>query len=595
VSSSALVSRTANAAAPRNREETSPYSLEAAAGLAIRARWLHWLEWIAVGLVALAALALHIRFVTHIGGLWRDETNSINLATLPTLSEAWHFLDYDSFPVLYFIVLRSWTGIFGAANDEALRVLGLLIGLSILAALWANARAFGSRLPLLSLALVGLNPMIIRYGDSNRAYGLGIFLILLTLRSFWRLVERPAVPSAKEIVSAAVLAVLSVHCLYYNAVLLLAIAAGAVYGAVRSRLWRTAGIIVAIGVLAAASLLPYTPIILRMREWTFLVSYPATFSWLWKRAGEVIGSPEPGAIWLWVGLVLTGLGLGLVANIPALRQRLGVRDGSQAQPSSERFSMAVLFATISLMVGVLGYAAFLRMLNYYTQPWYYITLAAFAACTLDAIFGAWPTTDLRNSPAIALRCLRPLVAISLLCWTVPQTWYELPTRHTNVDLVAARIQMLSRKGDVVLIPRWECAITFCRYYHGKAEVITIPPISDHRFHRYDLVLSQMKTANAYQPVLDQMERSLRSGHRAFLADVLPFPNADVRIPAARPLYQDLNGTWHGDSYETLWKAQAGRFLRAHTTHAWRIDVSLPSGSGVQQFEQLYPGLVEGWR
>ena len=46
--------------------------------------------------------------------------------------------------------------------------LGLLIGLGVLVALWVNARAFGSRLPILSLALVGLNPMIVRYGDSNR-------------------------------------------------------------------------------------------------------------------------------------------------------------------------------------------------------------------------------------------------------------------------------------------------------------------------------------------------------------------------------------------------------------------------------------------
>ena len=115
-------------------------------------RWLDRLEWFAIALVALTAIALHLRFVTQVGGLWRDETNSVNLATLPTFADVWRFLDYDSFPVLYFAVLRGWTGIFGVGNDAALRALGLLIGLGMLGTLWANARAFGSRLPLLSLA-----------------------------------------------------------------------------------------------------------------------------------------------------------------------------------------------------------------------------------------------------------------------------------------------------------------------------------------------------------------------------------------------------------------------------------------------------------
>ncbi len=578
----ALLSPTGQAAAPTDRNEKSSDRLKPVTRSADSGRWLVRPEWLTFALLALVAVALHIRFVTAVGGLWRDETNSVNLATLPTLAQVWRFLDYDSFPVLYFAVLRGWTAIFGLGNDEALRVLGLLIGLGILGALWANARAFGSRLPLLSLALIGLNPMVVRYGDSNRAYGLGILLILFTLRSFWRLVERPAAPSAKQIALAAVLAVLSVQCLYYNSILLLAIAAGAVAVALRAKAWRTAGTIIAIGALAAASLLPYAPIIMRMRAWTFLVSYPATFSWLWKRAGEVMGSPEPGAVWLWVGLVVVSLGVTLVALL--LRRS-----------SSGRLPAAVLFGAVALVVGVAGYAAFLRMLNYYTQPWYYVTLAAFAACTLDVVLGAWPASGNRNFPAIILRCLRPSVALGLICFTVPLTWYELPTRHTNVDLIASQFQKFSREGDVIVIPRWECAISFCRYYHGQAEVVTIPPIADHRFHRYDLVLAQMKTKDAEQPVLDRMEKALRAGHRVFLADALPLPAADAPLPTLRPPYQNPNGAWHGDRYYAVWNAYVGRFLRAHATRAERIEIALPPGIKVQKFEELEPGVVAGWQ
>lgn len=557
--------------------------------------WLERLEWCALALVALFAAALHARFVTEVGGLWRDETNSVNLATLPTFAEVWRFLDYDSFPVLYFAVLRAWTGIFGAGNDEALRALGLLIGLGGLAVLWANARAFGGRLPLLSFALVGLNPMIVRYGDSNRAYGLGILLILLTLRSFWRLVQKPAAPSTGRITIAAIFAVLSVQCLYYNSVLLLAIAAGAVAVAVRARGWRTVGIILGIGALAAASLLPYAPIIIRMREWTFLVSYPATFSWLWRRAGEVMGSPHPHLTWLWVGLTAVGLGAAIVARTPARLKQRGMEDGLQPHDSLERLPAAVLFAAVALVAGVAGYAVFLRMLNYYTQPWYYVTLAAFAACALDAVFGAWPAVArLRVFPTL-LRGARIAVALLLIAFAVPLAWEEMSTRHTNVDLIAARIEKLARKGDLILVSRWECAITFSRYYQGPAEVVTLPPLEDHRLHRYDAVLRQMMAREPHQPVLARMGEVLRSGHRVFFAGSLPFDQAHLPPPTVPPMYRDPNGGWHGAPFNAVWQLHAAHFLRTHAAGAVQIQVPVPGGVQVQKFENLYLGLAEGWR
>ncbi|MEO6872639.1 MAG: hypothetical protein ABI233_10515 [Chthoniobacterales bacterium] len=550
------------------------------------------LEWIVVIALAGLAVALHLRFVTHAGGLWRDETNSINLATLPTLAEVWHFLDYDSFPILYFIVLRVWTTVFGVGNDVALRALGLLIGLGILGALWANARAFRCRLPLLSFALVGVNPMIVRYGDSNRAYGLGILLILLTLRSFWRLVEPPVAPRGGQIAVAAILALLSVQCLYYNSILLFAIAAGAVAVALRTRAWRTVAIVLGIGVLAAVSLLPYVPMFIRMRDWTFLVSYPCNFGWLWRRAGEVLGSPRPGVIWVWVGLVVVGLGVAIAAGTQSILRRRGSGDLESLHLPKD-LPAVVLFSAIVLAIGVLGYAGFLRTLNYYTQPWYYITLAVLVASTLDAVFGGWWNTE---QPVVSLlvRSLRLIVAISLLGFTAIPSWKEMPKRQTNVDLVAAQIEALSRQGDVIVVPRWECAIPFCRYYRGPAQIVTIPPLEDHRFHRYDLLLAQMKTTDASAPVLARMGEALRSGHRVFLADMLPFPTREVELPALWPPYQDRRGVWHTAPYFQVWTMQAGRFLRAHARRGREIEVPLPIGTQVQGFEELNPGVLEGW-
>jgi uncharacterized membrane protein len=568
--------------------------------------WITRLEWLAVLLTALLAAALHVRFVSHVGGLWRDEANSVHLATLPSFAEVWHFLDYDSFPILFFGVLRGWLGVFGSDNDAALRTLGCLTGFAVLGILWFNARAFGIRWPVLSLALIGLNPMLIRYGDSTRAYGLGILLILLTFRGFWRLVDKPSPPQTRRVLVATVLALLSVQCLYYNSVLLLAIAAGTIAVAVRTRSWRTVGIALRIGILAGASLLPYVPMMRRMSEWTFMVSYPADLAWLWKRVGEVIGSPDPLGVWLWLGLFIVGLGVVGGFAVARLRRWFArpwmAEDAEQvlrAVPSklAQRFALpdAVLFAAVALAVGVIGYAIFLRALHYYTQPWYYVTLVAFAACALDVVFGAWPIAAQHRLVPLLLRGTRIVVGLVLLCFTALPDWEEMPARHTNLDLIAARLRPLANTGDAILVPRWECAIPFARYYRGPAEIVTIPPIDDHRFHRYDLVLQQMTMADPLSPVLARLEEVLRSGHRVYLVGTLPFPDSNDPLPSLPPAYRDTGGRWHVGDYNGVWQLQAGQLLRTHATHVGHIEVPVPGKARVQEFENLGLGVMEGWR
>ncbi|MGZ5005735.1 MAG: hypothetical protein ACXV8H_09460, partial [Chthoniobacterales bacterium] len=535
-------------------------------------------------IVAATSIALHVRLALFVGALWRDETNSLNLATLPRFSEIRHFIDYDSFPALIFAVLRVWTTLFGAQNDDALRLLGLLIGLGVLAVLCFNACTFGSRLPLLSLALIGLNPMIIRYGDSIRAYGLGILLILLTLRAFWRLVETEAALSAKRIVIATLCALLSVHCLYYNSVLLLAIATGAIAAAARRRAWKTIAIILAIGALAAVSLSLYAPVIMRMQDWTFMVHYSGDFVWLWKRASEVMGSPLDAMVWVWAGLVVGSL---LFAGLRALL-------GLVRQKQLADLPAPVLFAVVTMFVGMVGYACFLRALNYYTQPWYYVTLAAFVACNLDIVLGAWPQASNRNVTSF-FQFARPLVALALLCVVARPAWREMKIRHTNADLVAARLEGISKEGDLILVPRWECAISFSRYYHGPSEVVTLPPIEDHRFHRYDLVLAQMKTQDAHLPVLAKMEGALHSGHRVYFINKMLLPDPAERLPVLHPLYRDENGVLHGSGYNAVWGLYAGQFLAAHAVNIGGISLNVPGYDEVQEYEDLELRAAEGWR
>ena len=274
------------------------------------------------------------------------------------------------------------------------------------------------------------------------------------------------------------------------------------------------------------------------------------------------------------GLVIVGLGV--VASFAAsqlwrrfARQRINAEDAEQVPLSSVPLGPdqppsppdAVLFAAIALIVGIAGYAAFLRMLHYYTQPWYYVTLLAFAACALDVVFGAWPIGAGPRVLPVLLRSGRLVAALALLCFAGLPDWEEMPVRHTNVDLLAARLRPLAADGDVILVPRWECAIPLARYYRGPAEIISLPPIDDHRFHRYDLVLRQMMTADPLHPVLARLEEVLRSGHRVFLAGTLPFPDADYPLPSLPPAYRDAGGSWHGGPYDNVGSFRLGSSCR----------------------------------
>ena len=221
----------------------------------------------------LLAISLHIVFGMHAGALWRDEVSSLEVATMRTFAEMWSNLCFDSFPALYFLVLRGVAGVPATVSDGALRVFGVSIGLLILGTIWLNSRWLRLGFPLLSLALIGFNPMIIRYGDSIRAYGLGIALILLAMGAMWRLVES-FTPGRAAI--AGFSAVLSVQCLYYNSILLFAICLGAAAVTVCRRRFKETLIVLGIGGISAVTILPYVPTIQRVHLWSFIWQAPFT-------------------------------------------------------------------------------------------------------------------------------------------------------------------------------------------------------------------------------------------------------------------------------------------------------------------------------
>src|SRR5216110_2548101 len=85
------------------------------------------------------------------GPLWRDETNTFNLAHMPSLRDIWRNLPFESFPLLWPLVVHG-CGTFGLADsDMGIRILGLGVGLLFLASLWLCQCWIGGRAPTLSI------------------------------------------------------------------------------------------------------------------------------------------------------------------------------------------------------------------------------------------------------------------------------------------------------------------------------------------------------------------------------------------------------------------------------------------------------------
>ena len=527
--------------------------------------WWRTPDYLVAVIATILIVFLHVCLTPNVGGLWRDEVNTVNLATLPKWQDLWRLHNQDSFPLLFAATVRIWSGWFGS-GDDSVRILGLIIGLAVVAAFWVNARLTGLRFPFWSLVLAGANPMLIRYGDSARAYGLSLVFLLLMFGLIWKVANNPA---WRWISLAAASAALSVHATYYNPVLLFAICAGAFAVALMKRNWRAMFAVIGIGALAAISLLPYVPTFLRADDWNFLVRYPFTLPFMWQRLSEVIGSPFSFEVILWVALVAAAI----VAAVAPF-----ARTGPQSK-------CVALFCGVALVMGIVSYTAFLKMLSYHTNPWYYLSFVTFVAVCIDPLLA--PTGAGPHRP------LRAAVAALLLAFTAVPTSQIVAARHTNLDLVGRQLENLAGPEDLIVLTTWQCGVTLNRYYKGPAAWTTVPPLPDFHFQSHQPIITQMQAEAPLRPIFQNIERVLKSGHRVWIVGGAPLPPPGRTPPALPRAGTDKNG-WRGsEAFYTVWAMQVMYFLHLHITHAQKVR--FPDVGPIGQFEHLDVSVFDGWK
>ena len=123
--------------------------------------WRAGLEWAIPLLATLVACAWVASLASSGSGLWRDEVNSVNTQAALSLAGMWQQTEFDSFPILWMLLARGWMSVAGA-SDEALRAFGLFGAFFMIGSVWIAARGLGVRAPVLTLALIAVNPEMLR-------------------------------------------------------------------------------------------------------------------------------------------------------------------------------------------------------------------------------------------------------------------------------------------------------------------------------------------------------------------------------------------------------------------------------------------------
>lgn len=504
----------------------------------------HFIEMTVAGWLTLMLGVIHLAVLNHAGPLWRDEISSVRLATMPTLSSFWSSLAYDPFPAFYFLILRGWRAI-GLANiDFDLRILGCLIGLALIAAIWWSCWRINRSAPLWPLVLFALNPITFEFGDSIRAYGVGLIWIVLSFACIWDITFRPL--RRGTVFLAFTAAILSVQTLFTNALILFAICSAGLIICLRRKWWGRTALLLGIGATAAASLLIYLPIFRRTHEWSMLCVESTSYRGILTNYSTALGIGTGITLYFWIGLMALGLTATLVAQIRTKRW----------QANQDRRDQ-LLFGAIVLVGATTVMTVFFERVGWFTSSWYFLPLMAVSVMSLHTM-----TTAVVK---IEWRILAPIAVSVLSLLMVPSITQHVYIRKTNADIMAAAVAQRATKEDLVLVSPYFYAVSFQRYYHGTAPWTALPCVDDYSLHRWDLLKRAMETPDAVSNVLERVRATLDAGHTVYL--VGGFPPKIPLPPAPLAAAPNTPSGWSFQAYVRNWGQQTSQVVYQHPTRA----------------------------
>lgn len=527
-----------------------------------------WIERCLFCAILLILIFLHYTIFTYSEGLWRDEINTLNVSTLPAYSDVWNKMQYESYPILWLLTLRAWVLVFGETTI-ALRGLGLIVGLGTVLALWHVTRRLQMRLPLFSLILFSLCPASF-FVASLRAYGLGVVLILLTTGAIWRAVQEPTL---WRIAASLVAAILSVQCQYNNAFLLFAICMGAVSVGIRRRQAKLIIFPLGIGALAAVSLLPYLSSISQAGKWNMIVKNPVTLTWIFDKYAQAIDPSGSMVAWLWLLLLLFAVAVLVRILTPSPRKQ------------HEHHTDIALYLLVTLLVSVMAYLSFIKILSLPTQDWNYLPLMALMATIMDKGF------DLACSNRY-YRMARIVLVAGIAFYVFPTAWSAAQIRKTNMDILATRLQAIASVNDFIVVNPFYLGVSFAHYFKGSTPWTTLPEIDEHSVHHYDQFKMRMTQREPIKSVLEKVLHTLQSGHRVWLVGGADFLQPG-EIPEQIETAPNSPYGWSEGAYESIWSRQMAYAIQKHGQSLSQIQLHV--STPVNGFENVPLFVAYGWR
>lgn len=494
------------------------------------------------GVLTGIVVLLYVYRARQVGALWRDEVATLGVSTMPSFSQLWSSLPHECCAVFPYLGLRTWTGVsWLGGGDTSLRILAASIGIGILLAFWFLRKGLGHTVPIFSLILFGLNPTVMRWVISIRGYSLGILFILLALGLIWEVTK---LPSRGRVALAALVSVMSVQCLYQNAIFLFAICLGASLVCIRKRRWKTMLLILGIGGVSALSLLPYLPIMKEARDVLVIIQEPYSWSFIVQRLRVAFSMNYLYLWWAWIACVALCI---ITASYFIVFKR--------NDPAHEAAVDLCIFNLVLVFMSTVLLIVFLKSTGLHANTWHYIILMGMIAVSVDI-----GLKQAANS--FRKRVGRLAFALAIAVVTLPVTWQVVSERFTNVDLIASAMEERASNEDLIVLNPYWLGITFQHYYRGKTKWVTIPPVEDLRINRFDLIKEKMSTENPLQPIWNDIEETLRSGNRVWLVGDVYSPPAG-ELPQVPPPAPNGPQGWRFEPYFDSWGIQLGYFLNSH--------------------------------
>ena len=511
--------------------------------------------------VTTVVIVLLIVKAAHAGPLWRDECGMAQLAKMRVIDVFENF-QHQTSPPLFGLVVHFYVQLFGS-GDAALRRFGFIVGLGMLAISWFNARvAARGGVPLLFLALIGLNSTFLISGTSIRGYGFGSALLLLALGLS---VKALFDPTSRNLAALSAVAIASIYCLANNVPLVGSIALAAAIILFTKRRYRAVVITCGLTTIAALAFLPVAYQYLSS-TWARVVQIPTDAGALFPKFLSSLGEPLVVTATIWSAAAV----LALVAAMPKKEKE---------RPAPNLRVCLALFCALSIF----AYYEFLKLLGYPTRSWYYLPLICSLAGAMDLIVNLAARTAALRIARLALALVALLVMPFMLRAAAIQ-------RASNMDLVVAELEKDASPNDLVVVNPWYLGVSFQWHYHGALRWMSSPPIAELRLHRYDQFKEAMQRTDPLADVRAAIEQTLRNGNRVWLVGGARPPEPDLPLsiqPAPDPEFG-----WSGQVYVNVWSMQLADFLQKHVREG---TTALSPVENVNPDENVALLVARGWQ